>query len=67
MELLALGISLICLLYIFLLYVLLSWFNHLGNDEEVSKQLSGIKRLIKSKIRKLITLRIKEDTRETAK
>lgn len=66
MEILALGISLICLLYIFLFYLLLNWLNLFGDDEELSKQWSGLKKTFHLKLKKLLELRLKDNTRDFA-
>ena len=66
MEILALGISLICLLYIFLFYLLLKWLNLFGDDEELSRQWSGLKGTFHLKIKKLYNLRQKDNTEDFA-
>ena len=65
MEKLALGISLICLFYIILFYML-NWLGNLWEDEELSRRWSGITRNGKFRLRKLLNLHMKDKNRDFA-
>lgn len=66
MEKLALGISLICLVYIGLFY-LLNWFSQLWEDDEIQERWSGIKRTGRLRLKRLLNVRMKEQSRKFAK
>ena len=63
MEKLALGISLICILYVFLFLALLHWYNHDDEEEhEGPGPWSGSKRYISHILRKLYHIRIRKNS-----